>query len=94
MCSHKTRTLSKEPPGSLGLMTSQFPFQFRHVILVRNETETEVKLWPPISSLVPKYLQFSRVMSRAELSESSRKFLPGCDTKLTSCMVELDKKRS
>ena len=83
-------TFAKKPSCSLGLVTSQFPLLFRHVILLWYKIATKVEQWPPISSLVPEHAQIVPVMSNAELLKSERECLPSCETLTASCMVKLD----
>ena len=83
-------TFAKKPSRSLGLVTSQFPLLFRHVILLGYKIGTEVEQWPPISSLVPEHTQIVPAMSSAELLKGVRECLPSCETLATSCMVQLD----
>lgn len=84
-------TFPKKPSRSCGLMLSQLPLKFRHVFFVWYQITTEVKLRPPISSLVPQLPQAVFTMFGKMLLKSVCKCLPSFDTMSTRCMVELDK---
>ena len=92
--SYQNCTSAQKPSRDLGLVTSQFPLKFSHVILVRQTIGTKVILWPPISSFVPEHAQIALAMCGAELLKSVCKSLPCFKTLSTSCMIKLDEKSS